>query len=165
MVRSGRVGARSRRFIGIKGQALFESISQNDLPAISVDARLIQQALSALLSNAAAHGGSNKPIEVSAARDGSMLVISVADRGPGLAPGEENKVFEKFYRGPRTRPVASALGFPLPGNWWKRTAVSSWRKIAKAAARDFPFAFPLANRCDCQPKRPRNETGRADHRR
>jgi len=74
---------------------------------------LIQQALNALLSNAAAHGGSNKPIEVIAARDGSMLTISVADRGSGLAPGEENKVFEKFYRGPRTRPGGIGLGLSI----------------------------------------------------
>jgi two-component system, OmpR family, sensor histidine kinase KdpD len=85
----------------------------HDLPAISVDARLIQQALNALLSNAAAYGGSGKPIEVSAARDGSMLTISVADRGAGLSPGEENKIFEKFYRGPRTRPGGLGLGLSI----------------------------------------------------
>jgi two-component system, OmpR family, sensor histidine kinase KdpD len=86
---------------------------EHDLPAISVDARLIQQALNALLSNAAAHGGSSKPIEVNAARDGAMLIISVADHGPGLASGEENKVFEKFYRGPRTRPGGLGLGLSI----------------------------------------------------
>jgi two-component system sensor histidine kinase KdpD len=85
----------------------------DDLPAVSVDARLIQQALNVLLSNAAAHGESDKPIEVSVARDGSTLVISVADRGPGLAPGEENKVFEKFYRGPRTSPGGLGLGLSI----------------------------------------------------
>ncbi|HEY2569087.1 MAG TPA: sensor histidine kinase KdpD [Candidatus Udaeobacter sp.] len=85
----------------------------DELPAVSVDARLVQQALNALLSNAAAHGGSNKPIEVSVARDGTTLVISVADRGPGLAPGEENKIFEKFYRGPRTRPGGLGLGLSI----------------------------------------------------
>jgi two-component system sensor histidine kinase KdpD len=78
-----------------------------------VDARLIQQALNALLSNAAVHGGSSKPIEVNAARDGAMLIISVADHGPGLASGEENKVFEKFYRGPRTRPGGLGLGLSI----------------------------------------------------
>jgi two-component system sensor histidine kinase KdpD len=78
-----------------------------------VDARLIQQALNALLSNARAHGRSDKPIEVNATRDGPILVISVADRGPGLAPGEENKIFEKFYRGPRTRPGGIGLGLSI----------------------------------------------------
>jgi two-component system, OmpR family, sensor histidine kinase KdpD len=83
------------------------------LPAISVDSRLIQQALGSLLSNAVAHGKSKEPIEVNAARDDSILVISVADHGPGLAPGEEKKVFEKFYRGPRTRPGGLGLGLSI----------------------------------------------------
>jgi two-component system sensor histidine kinase KdpD len=82
-----------------------------NLPTIFVDSRLIQQALGALLSNAVGHG--NLPIDLSAARDDSMLVISVADHGPGLAPGEENKVFEKFYRGPRTRPGGLGLGLSI----------------------------------------------------
>src|SRR6266487_3070166 len=97
---------------GLNDNALRTNID-HDLPTISVDARLIQQALTALLSNAAAHGGSHKPIEVSARRDGAMLIISVADRGSGLAPGEENKVFEKFYRGPRTRPGGIGLGLSI----------------------------------------------------
>jgi two-component system, OmpR family, sensor histidine kinase KdpD len=86
---------------------------EHDLPAISVDERLIQQALNALLSNAAAHGGRDCPIDVNAARDGATLIISVADRGPGLAPDEEKKVFEKFYRGPRTRPGGLGLGLSI----------------------------------------------------
>jgi signal transduction histidine kinase len=66
-----------------------------------------------LLSNAAAHGISNQPIEASAARDNSMLVFSVADHGPGLAPGEENRVFEKFYRCPGTPAGGLGLGLPI----------------------------------------------------
>src|SRR5262249_52774540 len=74
---------------------------------------LIQQALNALLSNAIIYGKSDRPIEVSANRDNSMLLISVADRGAGFAPGEETKVFQKFYRGPRTRPGGLGLGLSI----------------------------------------------------
>jgi len=97
---------------GLNDSAVQVNIAKN-LPAISVDGRLIQQALGALLSNAAVHGNSNQPIDVSAARDDSMLVISIADHGLGLAPGEENKVFEKFYRGSRTRPGGLGLGLSI----------------------------------------------------
>jgi two-component system sensor histidine kinase KdpD len=97
---------------GLNDNAVRMNIAKN-LPIISVDARLVQQALGALLSNAAAHGGSDQPIDVIAARDASMLVISIADHGSGLAPGEENKVFEKFYRGPRTRPGGLGLGLSI----------------------------------------------------
>lgn len=84
-----------------------------DLPMISVDARLIEQALATLLSNAAAHGTSNQPIEANAMRDDSNLVFSVVDHGPGLAPGEENKVFQKFYRGAATAPGGLGLGLSV----------------------------------------------------
>ena len=97
---------------GLKENAVRISFA-NNLPMISVDARLIQQALSALLSNAVVHGKSDQPVDVSVARDDSMLVISVADRGPGLAPGDENKVLEKFYRGPGTRPGGIGLGLSI----------------------------------------------------
>jgi two-component system, OmpR family, sensor histidine kinase KdpD len=83
------------------------------LPAISVDAHLIEQALAALLSNAAAHGKSERPIEASVSRDDETLVFSVRDHGPGLAPGEENKVFEKFYRGPGTPAGGLGLGLSI----------------------------------------------------
>ena len=97
---------------GLRGKAVRVDVAK-DLPTISVDARLFQQALGALLSNAAAHGTSDQPVEVSAARDDSVLVFSVADRGPGLAPGEENKVFEKFYRAPKSRPGGLGLGLSI----------------------------------------------------
>jgi two-component system sensor histidine kinase KdpD len=97
---------------GLKEDAVKISIAK-DLPAIFVDAPLMQQALVALLSNAAAHAKSDQPIEASAGCDDSVLVFSVADHGPGLAPGEENKVFEKFYRGPGTRPGGLGLGLSI----------------------------------------------------
>jgi two-component system sensor histidine kinase KdpD len=84
-----------------------------DLPMISVDARLIEQALVTLLSNAVAHSPKAEPIEVTAARDDNTMVFSVADHGPGLAPGEESKVFEKFYRGPGTAPGGLGLGLSI----------------------------------------------------
>jgi two-component system, OmpR family, sensor histidine kinase KdpD len=97
---------------GFKGKHVRVNIAQN-LPAVSVDSGLIQQALTALLSNAMIYGKSDQPVDVSAVSDGSTLVISVADHGPGLAPGEENKVFQKFYRGPRTRPGGLGLGLAI----------------------------------------------------
>ena len=81
-----------------------------DLPAISVDSRLLEQALISVMANAAQHGASTEGIEVSVARDNSTIVFSVADRGPGLVAGEENKVFEKFYRRPGTAPGGLGLG-------------------------------------------------------
>jgi two-component system sensor histidine kinase KdpD len=97
---------------GLKEGEVQINIAKN-LPTVSVDSGLIQQALNALFSNAMSYGKSDRPIEVSANRDESTLVISVADRGAGLEPGEETKVFHKFYRGPRTRPGGIGLGLSI----------------------------------------------------
>ena len=97
---------------GLKDGSVKLNIAPN-LPTVSVDAHLIEQALVALLSNAAAHGKSDQPIEANVMRDDAHLVFSVADHGPGLAPGEENKVFEKFYRGPATPAGGLGLGLSI----------------------------------------------------
>jgi two-component system, OmpR family, sensor histidine kinase KdpD len=97
---------------GLKDNSFRLNIEEK-LPPISVDAHLIEQALIALLSNAVTHGTGTAPIDVSATRDDATLVFSVADRGPGLVVGEENKVFEKFYRRPGTAPGGLGLGLSI----------------------------------------------------
>ena len=76
-------------------------------------ARLVEQALVTLLSNAVAHSPTGELIEVNATREDNAVVFSVADHGPGLAAGEESKVFEKFYRGPGTAPGGLGLGLSI----------------------------------------------------
>jgi two-component system sensor histidine kinase KdpD len=41
------------------------------------------------------------------------LILRIADQGVGLAPGEEKRVFEKFYRGVRARPGGTGLGLSI----------------------------------------------------
>ncbi len=97
---------------GVKDRAIRVEVAES-LPSISADADLIEQALAALVSNAATYGNKEQPIEVRAVRDNSRLKLSVSDRGPGLAAGEETKVFEKFYRGASKRPGGLGLGLSI----------------------------------------------------
>jgi two-component system, OmpR family, sensor histidine kinase KdpD len=70
------------------------------LPLVPLDTALIVQALVNLLENAVKYTPAGSPIDVAARIEGKDVVIEVADRGPGLASGEEQRVFEKFYRLP-----------------------------------------------------------------
>jgi len=71
-----------------------------ELPAVDVDAILIEQVLINLLENALRHSPAGSPIEIEAREesDGSVLV-RVIDHGQGIRLEERQKVFEKFFRG------------------------------------------------------------------
>jgi two-component system, OmpR family, sensor histidine kinase KdpD len=69
-----------------------------DLPLISADGLLLEQVLVNLLDNAARYTPRQTAIAISASVDGKWLRLSVSDRGPGLPPGSEDRIFEKFYR-------------------------------------------------------------------
>jgi two-component system, OmpR family, sensor histidine kinase KdpD len=69
-----------------------------DLPLLSVDPVLIEQVLANLLENAAKYTPDGTPIDVSAHATPQGVVVEVADRGPGFPPGDESKLFDKFYR-------------------------------------------------------------------
>lgn len=62
------------------------------------DKRRLQRVLANLLQNADIHGGGAVRVTVDA--DGERVTVAVEDGGPGVAPGERERVFERFYRGP-----------------------------------------------------------------
>jgi two-component system sensor histidine kinase KdpD len=81
------------------------------VPMIRVDAGLVAQALSMLISNASAHSPGGTPIDLRVTEDAGTVAFCVQDRGPGIPPGDEEKIFEKFYRGPGA--AAGGLGLGL----------------------------------------------------
>jgi two-component system sensor histidine kinase KdpD len=51
-----------------------------------------------LLENACKYTPKGSPIDIITELSAHMLKVTVADRGPGIPPGEEEKLFDKFYR-------------------------------------------------------------------
>jgi two-component system sensor histidine kinase KdpD len=71
----------------------------SDLPLVSFDPLLIEQVLINLMENALKYTPQGTPIELSAFVKDGDLVVEIEDRGPGIPPGEEERIFEKFMRG------------------------------------------------------------------
>src|SRR5213078_1318057 len=74
---------------------------------------LMEQGLNNLLLNAATHTPPGTPIEVRARVEGKEVTLTVADRGPGLAANELERVFDAFHRGPGAEPGGTGLGLPI----------------------------------------------------
>ena len=82
-----------------------------DAPLVPMDGVLIEEVLINLVENATKYTPPGSPLEISADFNEEEVTVSVADRGPGIPPGEEERIFDKFYRtGPkRTRGVGLGL--------------------------------------------------------
>ncbi|TRW94441.1 sensor histidine kinase [Candidatus Methylobacter oryzae] len=81
----------------LKGRAVNTKLP-DELCLVRVDAVLIEQVLVNLLENACKYTQPGSPIDIVAELSAHMLKVTVADRGPGIPPGEEEKLFDKFYR-------------------------------------------------------------------
>jgi len=69
-----------------------------DLPFVRVDPHLLHHCLINLIDNAAKYGAPGTPIVLKADADDGGLALHVLDEGPGLPPGSETRVFERFAR-------------------------------------------------------------------
>jgi two-component system sensor histidine kinase KdpD len=69
-----------------------------DSPVVKVDGALMEQVLVNILENAARHVGRQVKVVVTISRIGSTGLIEIRDDGPGVPPGEETRVFERFQR-------------------------------------------------------------------
>lgn len=75
-------------------------VDQPDEPVwVRADALRLSQVLGNLLDNATKSSPADSAVDVSIDRDGDDVTVQVRDRGPGIAPEEQERVFEKFTRG------------------------------------------------------------------
>ena len=92
-----------------------ELVAVNQGQAIVVDgvSRLLRRAIRNLLENARRYGDGLVTVEVK--REGSQAVLRVNDQGPGVPPGERERIFEPFYRlaGASEREGGVGLGLAL----------------------------------------------------
>ena len=84
-----------------------------NLPPARMDLAHIKEVLVHLLENAAKYSPAGAPIRITAEAKDRMLIVSIADRGPGIDDFEQSLVFEKFYRGRNQRVQISGTGMGL----------------------------------------------------
>lgn len=92
--------ARTMRYPLERGGFTLHVGASDELPAVSGDADALEQAILNLLANAVKYSGDAREIRLSLHRDRGHAVIRVRDAGVGIAPAEQKRIFERFYRVP-----------------------------------------------------------------
>ncbi len=73
---------------------------EQGLPPLPGHRLLLARALANLVDNAIKYAPAGSPIQLKLRRQGALALIEVADQGPGIPPGEQERVFEEFVRLP-----------------------------------------------------------------
>ena len=118
----------------------------DDLPPVQLDYLEIEQVLTNLIENAVHYTPSDSSIDVSVHTEEDQLVISVADRGPGIPPSDLEHVFDKFYRvSGRTseRPTGSGLGLAVSRGLIEAHGGRIWVENREGGGAVFRFTLPL----------------------
>jgi signal transduction histidine kinase len=74
------------------------TVKLDDVPPVRGDAHALQQVVINLLDNALKYSPDDAPVEVRLATVGDLAELSVTDHGSGVPEGEQERIFEPFYR-------------------------------------------------------------------
>ena len=92
--------ARAMRYPLEQQQLALEVSIDDGMPPARVDRDAIEQAILNLLANAMKYAGASRGIALRLRRANGFAEIEVADRGIGIEPDEQERIFEQFYRVP-----------------------------------------------------------------
>lgn len=84
-----------------------------NLPLVPVDPVLLEQVFRNLLDNILKYTPPGSPVDLSARVTSGAVEVTLDDEGPGLPPGSEVRVFEKFYRGSHPGTSGAGLGLAI----------------------------------------------------
>ncbi len=118
----------------------------NNLPLLSGDKTLLRQALSNLVDNAIKYTSNNGKIKVSADLREHNVVVAVQDTGVGIAPSDQTRLFEKFFRVKQRETAGvkgSGLGLAIVKSIIERHGGKIWVESRLGQGSTFYIALPV----------------------
>lgn len=116
------------------------------LPDVRADANRLTQILTNLIGNAIAYTPPGGRIGVSARADDRFVVVEVSDTGVGVAPEDQQRIFERFYRAdnPVVREAkGTGLGLPIVRSLVELHGGRIWLQSEPGRGSTFSFTLPL----------------------
>jgi len=115
-----------------------------DLPMVKVDAVMMEQVLVNLIENALKYTPAGSELEIAAEASPRETTITVADRGPGIPAGQEERLFDKFYRAaPERAQSGVGLGLTICRAMVEAHGGRIWAENRPGGGAMFRFTLPV----------------------
>jgi PAS domain S-box-containing protein len=124
-----------------------EISASNDLPDVVGDAVRVHQVLANLIDNAIKYSPGGGRIETRVEQEGESIRFSVRDEGLGIPAGEQERIFDKFYRldpDHRRGVGGSGLGLYICRELVRSMNGRVWVESAPGRGATFVFELPIA---------------------
>ena len=129
----------------------------DDLPSLIGDEVLLRQAVANLVDNAIKYTPVSGSVQVGVTTQDSYLVVWVRDTGVGIAPADQRRLFEKFYRIKRRDTIAikgTGLGLAIVKSIVERHQGRVWVESKLGEGSTFYIALPQAGQQQEKGERP-----------
>lgn len=115
-----------------------------DLPPVHADRGRLVQVLGNLVGNALKFSPPGAAVEIVARQADGAVELSVRDRGPGLAPEQKERVFDRFWQGRANDERGVGLGLAIARGLVEAHGGRIWVESEAGEGADFRFTIPLA---------------------
>ncbi|GHO95399.1 hypothetical protein KSF_054470 [Reticulibacter mediterranei] len=120
-----------------------------DLPLASFDYVQMDQVLTNLVENAARYTPARSPIDIDVQHQKDVLLLHVADRGPGIPEADLERVFDKFYRVQQKKqgspsPLGTGLGLAVCKGLVEANGGRIWAQAREGGGVVFTVELPLS---------------------
>jgi signal transduction histidine kinase len=117
------------------------------LPALLADGPRLQRVLRNLVDNALRHTPPGGQVELAAQAVDGAVELSLSDSGPGVAVAERERIFERFYRGERSRArseqaVGAGLGLAIARGLVEAHKGTIWVEASALGGAAFHLRLP-----------------------
>lgn len=127
-----------------------------DLPKVACDAKRLGQVIMNILGNAIKFTPEGGRIEIKARLHDSAVCVSVSDTGPGIAPEDVERIFDRFWQAKRAKHLGTGLGLAIAKGIILAHGGQIWAESEIGKGSTFFFTVPLAQ--PDTPKKPIEES-------
>jgi signal transduction histidine kinase/CheY-like chemotaxis protein len=129
--------------------------AQEGLGLVTADELRLKQVLLNLLSNAVKFTPDGGSVEVRARRDAGDLVVTVTDTGIGIAPEDQDRIFDSFQQGSRSASTTegTGLGLTLSKQIVELHGGTMWVRSTLGEGSTFGLRIPQAGRAEAREER------------